>query len=236
MKPFPPEAHPFVLVTALMAVFFVAALIRVWLLRRQEEKLLKNKDALEKQIVAQQREVMAIRADSQQWRAEMKREFDGFRAMASDQLKVEEKRFDDLMKRSERRQADLQAALDIARQMCAELPAAKARVLHLEQALGIDGGEGLPPADGGEGGRGGGGGRPLMPSPSPSATEPRREWNLQAAGALPAIPTVEEDRVGELERNLASARQQNAALQQALTTERLRNRAKVRGGRSKVGK
>jgi hypothetical protein len=179
--PFPPDAHLFVLATGLMAVFFIAALIRVWLLRRLEEKLLKNKAALEKQVVDQQREVMAIRADSAQWRAEMKREFDAFRAMASDQLKVEERRFEELMKRCEQ----LQTSLDIARQMCAELPHAKARVLQLEQALGGNGAE-TPPLR--QNSAFGGG--------LAAVVEPRREGNVApptpAPAALPAVPSVDE--------------------------------------------
>jgi hypothetical protein len=178
----PPEAHIFVLATVLMAVLFVLALVRVWLLRRAEEKLLKNKAALEKQVVDQHREVLAIRSDSAQWRAEMMREFDAFRAMASDQSKVEERRFEELMKRCEQ----LQTSLDIARQMCAELPAAKARVLQLEHALGINGEEIFV-------------GREKTTSSGTLAAvvEPRREWAVPAsAPALPAVPSVEEHGAG----------------------------------------
>ena len=126
-----------------MAVLFVAGMIRLWLLRRVEERLLKNKDALEKQVLTQQKDLLAVRTDASAWRAEMQRQFDGFRHMASDQLKVEESRFDNLLVKSREREHTLQTSLDIARQMCAELPSAKARLMQLESFLGIDAGEGL---------------------------------------------------------------------------------------------
>src|SRR4051812_19258831 len=66
----PVEAQPFALGTAIIGVLFLAALIRVWLLRRVETKLLKNRDALEKQVLLQQREIMEIRKDSAEWRTE----------------------------------------------------------------------------------------------------------------------------------------------------------------------
>ncbi|MCW0219422.1 MAG: hypothetical protein OJI67_13940 [Prosthecobacter sp.] len=125
----------YVFATSFMAAFFVAAMVRLWLLRRVEEKLLKNKDALEKQIVLQQKDLMTVRKESNDWRMEMQRQFDLFRHMASDQLGVEEKRFNDLLAKSTRREYELQTALDLAKQMCAELPSAKARVLHLESLL-----------------------------------------------------------------------------------------------------
>ncbi|WP_078815308.1 hypothetical protein [Prosthecobacter debontii] len=118
-----------------MAAFFVAAIIRLWLLRRVEEQLLKNKAALEKQVVTQQKDLMMVRQDANAWRSEMQRQFDLFRHMASDQLGVEEKRFNELLSKSQRREYELLTQLDVTKQMSAELPEAKARILHLESLL-----------------------------------------------------------------------------------------------------
>ncbi len=129
------EKQIYLLAMGLMAALFIAALVRVWLLRRVEERLIKNKDALEKQVVLQQKDLMTVRQESNAWRTEMQRQFDLFRHMASDQLGVEERRFNDLFSQSKRREQEMQMALDVTRQMCGELPAAKARILHLESLL-----------------------------------------------------------------------------------------------------
>ncbi len=206
-----------------MAVIFLAALIRVWLLRRVEEKLLKTKDKLEAQVIAQQKDLMQVRSDANAWRAEMQRQFDHFRHMASDQLKVEETRFDNLLSKSRQREHELQATLDIARQMCAELPSAKARVMQLESLLGVDAGEGLsqtssspvslngassisvlPDLNGHE--------PEIIPAPQPDPEPPQPSELLVDDRAEVPNPALEE------------LRQQNAMLQQALTSERLRAR------------
>lgn len=218
VKSIPVECQPYMLITVIMGVLFIAALIRVWLLRRVETRLLKNKDTLEKQIVQQQRDLLAVRQDANAWRAEMQRQFDHFRQMASDQLRVEEKRFDDLWKKSLEREHTLQSSLDIARQMCAELPAAKARVMQLESAMGLDAGEGLS-----------------VPSSAPAvemlSIAPLPDLN----GSTPVPPMVEvatsedaPDASSELSQKLSQLQQQNAQLQQALTAARLRSRIRER--------
>jgi len=232
MKSIPAEAHPLIIATCILAALFIAALIRLWLLNRTEGRLLKKQEDLERQIVTQQNDLMAVRKDANAWRAEMQRQFDLYRHMASDQLGVEEKRFDDLLKRSEQRQYELQTALDIARQMCAELPAAKARVMQLESALGIDGGEGLSGSDGG------GGSTPLDPMPDLSGggrtSEPVPNGSYAAApSAMPEVPAVDEAKLGELEEKLANTERQNVMLQQALTAARLRSRLRGKSPFSK---
>jgi hypothetical protein len=225
----PLEAHPYALFTAIVATLFLAALVRLWLLRRVEAKLLKNKDVLEKQVLAQQREIMAIRQDANEWRAEMKRQFDIFRAMASEQLGVEEKRFNDLLLTSQQRQMELQASLDMARQWCAELPAAKARVMQLEQALEIDGGEGFSATESVS--------AEMAPLPDLAQTsgsaKPSKPPTMGVDGMVlpkpsfpPVMPALETGKVAELEQKLASALQRNTTLEQALTAARLRNRMK----------
>jgi hypothetical protein len=104
-----PEHQIYIFATSIMAAFFVAAIIRLWLLRRVEEQLLKNKAALEKQVVTQQKDLMMVRQDANAWRSEMQRQFDLFRHMASDQLGVEEKRFNELLSKSQRREYELRS-------------------------------------------------------------------------------------------------------------------------------
>lgn len=221
MKPIPAEAVPYTLATAIMAVLFIAALVRVWLLRRVEEKLLKNKDKLEAQVITQQKDLMLVRSDANSWRSEMQRQFDHFRHMASDQLKVEEVRFDNLLGKSRQREHELQVSLDLARQMCAELPSAKARVMQLEGLLGIDAGEGLSQTS------------PLAtPSSNTSGLSVLPDLNGSAPEIDPEPPTDPESASEPLAETLAEApnhafeelRQQNVMLQQALTAERLRAR------------
>lgn len=127
-----PEKQIYILAISLMAGIFVAAMVRLWLLRREEERLLKNRAALEEQVVLQQKDLQTVRQESNAWRMEMQRQFDLFRHMASDQLGMAEKHFNELLAKSTRREYELQTGLDIAKQMCAELPAVKARVLYLE--------------------------------------------------------------------------------------------------------
>lgn len=156
----PTDSQVYVLATSVMAAFFVAAIIRLWLLRSVEEKLLKNKEALEKQVVLQQKDLLTVRQDANAWRTEMQRQFDLYRHMASDQLGVEEKRFNDLLSKSTRREYELQTALDLAKGMCAELPGVKARVLQLEALL-----EAAITAKSTKPDRGSGGGLPAVVTP-----------------------------------------------------------------------
>jgi hypothetical protein len=208
-----------------MGVLFLAAMISLWLLRKNEAKLLRNKDALEKQIIQQQRDLLAARQDANAWRAEMQRQFDLFRHMASDQLQVEEKRFDDLLTKSREREQHLQISLDIAKQMCVELPGTKARLMQLESIVGLDGGEHLS----------------AEPSPPPAARGFSMAQLPDLDGANLTAPAPEEALVPaviettqapesspEIEAELRHLQQQNSQLQQALTAARLRSRIRER--------
>lgn len=216
-----------------MGVLFVAGMIRLWLLRRVEERLLKNKDALEKQVLTQQKDLLAVRTDASAWRAEMQRQFDGFRHMASDQLKVEESRFDNLLVKSREREHALQASLDIARQMCAELPAAKARLMQLESFLGIDAGEGLSVTA-----------CSAAATVSDIAPLPDLNGSANNPSAVPAPAAAEAPAASESSgagdaanaTEFENLRRQNAALQQALTAERLRARIRERSGQGSKAK
>lgn len=211
-----------------MGVLFVAALISLWVLRKTEAKLLKNKDALEKQIIQQQRDLLSLREDANAWRGEMQRQFDHFRHMASDQLKVEGKRFDDLLQKSREREQHLQTSLDIAKQMCLELPGTKARLMQLESIVGLDAGDHLStvlsPTAGDHG---------FVMSQIPdlngvkesplSALEPEASSVLSASDS-----TKSHEGSPRIEAELLQLQQKNIQLQQALTAARLRSRIRER--------
>ena len=222
-----------------MAVFFIAALIRVWLLRRQEEKLLKKIDSYEKQILTLQKDLMTNRQDANTWRAEMQRQFDLFRSTASQHIEVEQKRFNDLLSKSRDREHQLQTSLDIAKQMCSELPATKARLMQMESLMALDAGEALShkvtpvalPASASK--------LALSPVPDLDGTplESLPEMPLAAAteGELAAAesPAPSDD----VQAKLHHLQQQNQQLQQALTASRLRARLRPRStARGRNGK
>lgn len=133
--PASPPTDIYVVATCVMGALFVTSLVRVWMLNRVEEKLQKQKDELEKQLRLRQQELATIRQDAQEWRAETQRQFDGFRKMANDQLSASETRFATLQSQARQREYELLTALDLARQMCTDLPHVQARVLHLESLL-----------------------------------------------------------------------------------------------------
>lgn len=213
-----------------MAVFFIAALVRIWLVRRHEEKLLKKIDSREKQILTLQKDLILYREETNIWRAEMQRQFDLFRSTASQHLEVEQKRFNDLMTKSRDREHQLQTSLDIAKQMCMELPATKARLMQVESMIGLDAGEGLN--------------KEALPVTQPTQSKlaftplPDIDGTLEAM--LPPVPqlesrspaaaetTVTPDHREELQTQLLHLQQQNQQLQQALTASRLRSRLRSR--------
>lgn len=207
-----------------MAVLFIAALVRVWLLRRHEDKLVKKLETQEKQVLTLQKDLTLTRQDSDKWRTEMQRQFDLFHSTSTQHIEAEKKRFDDLLNKSREREHQLQTGLDIAKQMCSELPATKARLMQMESMIGLDAGEGfsqeipvaLPGAKFG---------LSTLPDLDGTPTEALSEMppvDVPAATENPA----EEGR--EIQAQLRHLQQQNQQLQQALTASRLRSRLRPR--------
>lgn len=212
-----------------MGVLFVAALISLWVLRKTEAKLLKNKDALEKQIVQQQRDLLSLREDANAWRGEMQRQFDHFRHMASDQLKVEEKRFDDLLQKSREREQHLQTSLDIAKQMCLELPGTKARLMQLESIVGLDAGDHLSTVLSPTAGDHHGFVLSQIPDLNGVKESPLSALEPEASSVLSASDsTKSHEGSPRIEAELLQLQQKNIQLQQALTAARLRSRIRER--------
>jgi hypothetical protein len=126
------------IVTGLLLISFV----RIFVLLRQRRKMADREKKLEQQILDQQKTILDIRSDANAWRGEMQRQFDAHRADASRRLDDAElrvagshNRLDIATEQHDRRVFELQASLDAARRMCAELPAAQARIIELEKLL-----------------------------------------------------------------------------------------------------
>ena len=72
----------FVVLCIVIGLFFIAA-IRILLLLRRLQKMVRREEKLEKQILDQQKLILDIRSDANAWRGEMQRQFDAFRADAT---------------------------------------------------------------------------------------------------------------------------------------------------------
>jgi hypothetical protein len=219
------------IVTGLLLIGF----IRIIVLLRQRRRMEERTERLEGQILDQQKELMAGRADSAAWRGEMQRQFDGFRSDSTRRCGEAELRAQDLQRRldeaavlHERKMFETQAALDAARRMCAELPTAKARILELEAMI-------------------------MAPLETPCAADTNGMHAVnademkslavaaKAVSTLPVLPSMEaleiqdESRPAESDAargDLATIQQRNAELQRALLLARRRKvamRTKPRG-------
>lgn len=134
----------------IVAGLLLIAFVRILLLLRGRRKMAERTEKLEQQILDQQKTLLDIRSDANAWRGEMQRQFDAYRADAAKRLDEADvraagtlNRLDIATEQHERRLFELQASLDAARRMCAELPSAKARILELEKLLSDGPAEGL---------------------------------------------------------------------------------------------
>ena len=201
----------------ILAGLLLISFVRIILLLRQRRKEQERTARLEKQILDQQQEVMAIRADSNAWRAEMQRQFDGFRAEASARQGDAEhraadahRRLDSASENHERRTFELQTSLDAARRMCTELPNAKARIIELEKLLaGVE----APAINGANS---------LNDASMKSLAEAAK--SVAHLPTLPSMETLETecDDGGAAHSGLAEMQQRNLELQRALLLARRR--------------
>lgn len=201
----------------ILAALLLIAFVRIILLLRRNRRADERANRLENQILDQQKDVLAMRADSGAWRGEMQRQFDAFRADASARLASSENHAADLQNRldsattqHERRNFELQTSLDAARRMCTELPNAKARIIELEKLLaGVE----APVINGAH-----------------SLNEANMKSLAEAAKSvahLPTLPSMETletecDDGGAAHSGLAEMQQRNLELQRALLLARRR--------------
>jgi hypothetical protein len=126
---------------SLLVATILGLLFRLGVARRHEERAAAQREKLERQILLQQRDLMSTRQDAAAWRVEHQQQSDAYRSILTHQLDSAEsdrdslkEKLSDAMNVAERRQLEHQVAL----QMCAELPSAKARVLELEKSITLE--------------------------------------------------------------------------------------------------
>lgn len=232
MDSIPPEAQIYALITGLTALFFVVSLVRVILLRITENKLLKANEELSGKLETARLDLAATRKDAAEWRAETQRQFDAFRSASETNLGAERQRFDSLLAESRHREQELRASLEAARQMCAELPAAKARILQLESMLAAPAAPkpSKPPAapkDDDSPGDGEGGTAVIVPIPDLGGA-PSSGQSLDEPAPVPLFKLPPASTNPEMEQRLRQLEKQNRSLQNALHLARLKSRAKRR--------
>ena len=106
-----PDLHTFVIVLSYLGILFLLTIFRVICLGRANRRLVAHAENLEKQVLTQQREIIANRQDSNAWRGALQVQFDTFRAESSRRLEDSEMRYDQAIKQQERQFGELKSAL-----------------------------------------------------------------------------------------------------------------------------
>lgn len=208
----------------IVAGLLLIAFVRILLLLRGRRKMAERTEKLEQQILDQQKTILDIRSDANAWRGEMQRQFDAYRADAAKRLDEADvraagtqNRLDIATEQHDRRVFELQASLDAARRMCAELPAAKARIIELEKLLANGPAEGLN------------GHRTFTQN---EIEELAAATKAVSTPGLPMLPSMEalqtqpdSDETSESDDSLSLLRQRNAELERALLLARRRKPA-----------
>lgn len=208
----------------IVAGLLLIAFVRILLLLRGRRKMVERTEKLEQQILDQQKTILDIRSDANAWRGEMQRQFDAYRADAANRLDEADmraagtqNRLDIATEQHDRRVFELQASLDAARRMCAELPAAKARIIELEKLLANGPAEGLN------------GHRTFTQD---EIEELAAATKAVSSPGLPMLPSMEalqtqpdSDEASESDDSLSLLRQRNAELERALLLARRRKPA-----------
>lgn len=208
------------IVTGLLLISFV----RILLLLRRCRKMAVREQKLEQQILDQQKTILDIRSDANAWRGEMQRQFDAYRADAAKRLDEADlraagtqNRLDIASEQHERRLFELQASLDAARRMCAELPAAKARIIELEKLLVSGPVEGLN------------GQHAFSPVEIEELAAATKAVSTPGLPMLPSMETLQTQpapaEASESDDSLSLLRQRNAELERALLLARRRKPA-----------
>lgn len=206
-KDLPHDVQLLILGLCIIGGLFLIALIRVWLLTRSNRSMRDELAKMEKQSLEQQVEITAIHHDAMSWRAKIQRQFDAFRSDLSHRL---------LQAAQSCQHAQKQ--LETAQEEC--LTRALAQIKALEAKLAA---------------------KPMLAAPA-VASVPDIGAAPKPAGmvktpppSLPALPAMETLRVQALENELtaaraeiAAAKRQSSALQQALLMARRRQQPSLR--------
>jgi hypothetical protein len=208
----------------IVAGLLLISFVRILLLLRGRRKMAERTEKLEQQILDQQKTILDIRSDANAWRGEMQRQFDAHRADAARRLDDAElraagtqNRLDIATEQHDRRLFELQASLDAARRMCAELPAAKARIIELEKLLANGPAEGLN------------GHRTFTQNEIEELAAATKAVSTPGLPMLPSMEALqtqpESDDASESDDSLSLLRQRNAELERALLLARRRKPA-----------
>ena len=87
------------LILCIVGGLLLIAMVRIIFLLRTNSRLRDSTAKMEKQVLTQHQEILAVRQDSNAWRGELQRMFDAFRAEFSNRLVESEKRYQDIQQR-----------------------------------------------------------------------------------------------------------------------------------------
>lgn len=76
-------------------------MVRITFLLRTHNRLREQTGRMEKQVLIQQQEILAVRQDSNTWRGELQRMSDAFRSEYANRMAESEQRYEDIQKRRE---------------------------------------------------------------------------------------------------------------------------------------
>lgn len=87
------------LALSIVGGLLLLSMVRILFLLRTNKRLRQSAEKMEKQVLTQHGELLAVRQDSNAWRGETQRMFDAFRAEFSKRLDESEQRYRDLQTR-----------------------------------------------------------------------------------------------------------------------------------------
>ncbi len=93
------DAPTLKLILCIVGGLLLIAMVRIIFLLRTNSRLRDSTAKMEKQVLTQHQEILAVRQDSNAWRGELQRMFDAFRAEFSNRLVESEKRYQDIQQR-----------------------------------------------------------------------------------------------------------------------------------------
>lgn len=96
------DAPTLQLVLCIVGGLLLISMVRIVFLLRTNTRLRDSTAKMERQVLVQQHEILAVRQDSNAWRGELQRMFDAFRAEFSKRLTESEQRYQDIQQRCEK--------------------------------------------------------------------------------------------------------------------------------------
>lgn len=88
------------LALSIVGSLLLLAMVRIVFLLRTNSRLRESAEKMERQVLVQHNEILAVRQDSNAWRGETQRMFDAFRAEFSKRLTESEQRYQEIQQRA----------------------------------------------------------------------------------------------------------------------------------------